>query len=204
MTARRAAAPVSDLRSRILAASAALVESEGLAALSMREVARRAGVTHQAPYHHFADRESILAELVKDGFEELADRLERAIDCALPRDTRALLASAGLAYVGFALDHPGRFRMMFRPEVCDHGRFPAAQAAGERAFEQLMRMVGLVHGEATIVLASMHWAQVHGLAGLLLDGSLGDKLPAGPAQRAHAAQTVQAYADLFGGAPPPG
>jgi len=202
MTARRTAAPPSDLRARILAASAELVDTEGLAALSMREVARRAGVTHQAPYHHFADRESILAELVGAGFAELADRLQRAVDRSLPRGARAVVAAAGHAYVGFALDRPGRFRVMFRPEVVDHCRFPAAQAAGERAFGQLLRMVALVHGEATLPLASMHWAQVHGLASLLLDGGLGDKLPTGRQQRAHAKQTVEVYADLFGRVPP--
>jgi len=198
MTDRTTAAPPTGLRARILAASAALVETEGLAALSMREVARRAGVTHQAPYHHFADRESILAELVGGGFAELADRLQRAVDRALPRGPRAVVAAAGHAYVGFALDRPGLFRVMFRPEVCDHGRFPAAQAAGERAFGQLLRMVALVHGEPTLPLASMHWAQVHGLASLLLDGGLSEKLPSMRQQRAHARQTVEAYADRFG------
>ena len=82
-TARKSAAPLAaDLRQRILNTSELLLEENGVAALSMREVARRAGVTHQAPYHHFADRESILAELVAQGFDELSRRLARAAKLA--------------------------------------------------------------------------------------------------------------------------
>ena len=83
--AARSDAP--DLRHRILEAAADLLREEGLAALSMREVARRAGVTHQAPYHHFADREAILAELVSGGFAMLA--AEPAEDAAATKMMRA-------------------------------------------------------------------------------------------------------------------
>jgi len=192
-----------DLRQRILEASVALLETDGLAALSMREVARRAGVTHQAPYHHFADRESILAELVGEGFGELARRLERANDRAATLGPRIALREAGEAYVGFALERPGVFRIMFRPEVCDLGRFPAAQAAGERAFEALGRLVRIVHGAFDETLASMHWAQVHGLACLLVDGGLGAKMPGARERRAHVRETLARFADYVTGAAPP-
>ena len=173
------------LRQRILDTSRALLESEGLAALSLREVARRAGVTHQAPYHHFGDREAILAELVAEGFDELARRLAGANDGQGTR--RTILVAAFEAYVGFALDHPGVFRIMFRPELCDPQRFPAAQAAGDRAHGELRRMVGLLHGgpDEAGVLASVYWAQVHGLACLLVDGPLGLQLRTPEQRRAH-------------------
>jgi AcrR family transcriptional regulator len=193
------ARPAGDLRARILAASLDLLETEGLAALSMREVARRAGVTHQAPYHHFADRESILAELVGDGFIELTRRLERANDRAATLGVRAALIEAGEAYVGFALEHPGVFRIMFRPEVCDVGRFPAAHDAGHRAYAALGRLVRIVHGRDDEALASMHWAQVHGLACLLLDGGLGDALPGARERRAHVHETLGRFADYVVG-----
>ena len=165
-----------DLRQRILDTSRALLDEQGAAGLSLREVARRAGVTHQAPYHHFADRESILAELVTQGFKELERRLARAH--ARKAEPQAMLAASGLAYVVFALDHPGVFRIMFRADLCDQARFPQAQAAGERAHAELMHLVRLVHGGADDVnLAALHWAQVHGLAGLLLDGPLGQQFP---------------------------
>ena len=180
---RQAPAPseAPDLRHRILDTARALLDEHGTAGLSLREVARRAGVTHQAPYHHFADRESILAELVMQGFEELARRLAAAHDGG--GSPHATMRASGLAYVGFALDQPGVFRIMFRPDVCDPARYPHVLEAGERAYGELLRLVQIVHGAAGHEgLAAMHWAQVHGLAVLLLDGPLGLRLP-GRAER---------------------
>ena len=173
------AADAGDLRQRILDTSRALLAEVGVAGLSLREVARRAGVTHQAPYHHFADRESILAELVAQGFDELARRLAKAHAGAKPDDRAATLVASGLAYVGFALDQPGVFRVMFRPDLCDLGRFESAQEAGTRAHGELLHLVRLMHGEPVDdTVAAVVWAQVHGLAMLLLDGPLGQRLGA--------------------------
>lgn len=184
------------LRERILATARALLESEGLAALSLREVARRAGVTHQAPYHHFGDRESILAELVAEGFAELARRLAAANDGGGPR--REHMVAAFEAYVGFAIDHPGVFRIMFRPELCDPQRFQAAREAGERAHGELQRMVQQLHGaDPDGTLASTYWAQVHGLACLLVDGPLGQALPEAEARRAHMRGVARRLAGLL-------
>ena len=175
--------PVS-LRQRILDTSRTLLETEGLTSLSLREVARRAGVTHQAPYHHFGDRESILAELVVEGFDELARRLASANDGGGSR--AAVMTAAFEAYVGFAIDHPGVFRIMFRPELCDPQRFQAAREAGDRAHAQLRRMVARLHGpDEDGTLASAYWAQVHGLACLLVDGPLGQALHSVEARRGH-------------------
>ena len=192
----RAATPPADLKHRILEAAAELLRTGGVGALSMREVARRAGVTHQAPYHHFEDRESILAELVTGGFGMLADRLARVNDAAARRGLLCTLADSGRAYVGFALEQPGRFRIMFRPELCDPARFPAAAAAGERAFGELMRLVAMLHGEADETLASLHWSQVHGLASLMVDGGLGEKLPSAKARRAHVDAVLERFARM--------
>ena len=205
---KTATAPLPDLRQRILDTSEQLLEESGVTALSMREVARRAGVTHQAPYHHFADRESILAELVARGFEQLTRRLARANDRAATTGKRTALIDSGLAYTGFALEHPGVFRIMFRPEVCDPTRFPNAMAASECAHAELDRLVRLMHeGEPSDALASTYWAQVHGLAGLLIDGPLGLKLPSLRERRAHLRASLACFADaMLGlsarGAPP--
>ncbi len=184
-----------ELRRRILDASVELLEGEGLAALSMREVARRAGVTHQAPYHHFADRESILAELVADGFAELARRLAAANALPPPAGPRQMLMASGAAYVGYAREHPGVFRIMFRPEVVDASRFPAACNAADAAYAQLRRMVVLVHGRDDDLLATMHWSLVHGLAGLMIDGGLAEKMPGEAARQSHVADTLGRYAE---------
>jgi AcrR family transcriptional regulator len=91
--------PSSDLRHRILEASERLLDTEGVAALSMREVARRSGVTHQAPYHHFADREAILAELVMRGFADLTARLAQANDQIVVASLTPVFLLIGLGYL---------------------------------------------------------------------------------------------------------
>lgn len=196
-----AAADAPDLRRRILDTGRALLEARGPAALSLREVARLAGVTHQAPYHHFANREAILAELVAQGFDELADALAAANERVAVVGARAGVVESGLAYVGFALAHPGLFRIMFRHDVCDPAHAPAARAAGERAHGELLRMVALVHGRASAELATLYWAQVHGLAGLLIDGPLGTAAADVAGRLAHAREVLRRLADAMVPAP---
>ncbi len=188
------------LRQRILDTAEQLLESEGLQALSLREVARRAGVTHQAPYHHFADREAILAELVRQGFDDLARRLARANDAVGSAGRHQGLLQSGMAYVGYALEHPGVFRTMFRRELCDATRFPAVMAASERAYAELLRLVALLHnGAQGAALVSTYWSVVHGLAGLMTDGPLAEQLPTLAARRAHMRATLTQFADRMVG-----
>ena len=162
-----------DLRSELLRTSRQLLDESGPGALSMREVARRAGCTHQAPYHYFANREAILAALVHEGFDELADRLASAHEGLESTDLRAILTASGNAYVEFALRHPGVVRVMFRPDVCDPERFPEVVQAGGRARGELTRLVKVVLGDdAPLEVEVLFWSGVHGLASLLLDGPL--------------------------------
>ena len=162
-----------DLRSELLRTSRELLDEAGPSALSMREVARRAGCTHQAPYHYFANREAILAALVCEGFDELADRLAVAHEGLGSADLHAVLVASGNAYVEFALRHPGVFRVMFRPDVCDPERFPEVVQAGERAHNELARLARYVAGgETSLETEVLFWSGVHGLASLLLDGPL--------------------------------
>lgn len=191
------------LRQRILDISRDLLNSEGVAALSMREVARRAGVTHQAPYHHFSDRQTILAELVFHGFDELARRLASANELAESQGRRAAVQASCMAYVGFALEHPGVFGVMFRPDVCDAARFPQARDAGQRAHGELVRLVSIAHGEiaadALSQLASLYWAHVHGLACLMIDGPLGQALPDHAARMRHVEDVSRRFVDCIVG-----
>ena len=162
-----------DLRSELLRTSRELLDEAGPSALSMREVARRAGCTHQAPYHYFANREAILAALVCEGFDELADRLAVAHEGLGDADLHAVLVASGNAYVEFALRHPGVFRVMFRPDACDPERFPEVVQAGDRARRELARLAKAMMGDGAQVEAEvLIWSGVHGLASLLLDGPL--------------------------------
>ena len=162
-----------DLRSELLRTSRQLLDESGPSALSMREVSRRAGCTHQAPYHYFANREAILAALVCEGFDELADMLAAAHEGLGSADLHAILVASGNAYVEFALRHPGVFRVMFRPDVCDPERFPEVVQAGERARHELARLARAMMGDgAQLEVEVLIWSGVHGLASLLLDGPL--------------------------------
>ena len=91
-----------DLRQAVLTKAGEVLEKEGLESLSLREVARGAGVSHNAPYRHFSDRDRLLVALIEEGFQMLLDALAR-------RPRREM----GEAYVDFALSHPQRFRLMF-------------------------------------------------------------------------------------------
>jgi AcrR family transcriptional regulator len=140
-----------DLRKTVLQKASDILEKEGLGALSLREVARRAGVSHNAPYRHFPDRESLLAALVEEGFQMFAAELAR-------RPKREM----GEAYVGFALAHPQRFRLMFGGTV-------KLSQRDRRAYEALLESFSDL-GEDAQYAAAAAWALVHGLAHLLLDG----------------------------------
>jgi AcrR family transcriptional regulator len=185
------------LRERVLQVSRELLAEGGLAALSMREVARRSGVTHQAPYHHFPDKEAIVAALVTQAFDELAARLAHANDLAAPQGRRAALLAAAEAYLGFAMEQPAVFRLMFRPELCNAARFPQACEAADRAHAELQRLVRTVHGgDYHEALASLHWAQVHGLACLALDGPLEQRVGGEAARLAHLREVTERFARM--------
>jgi AcrR family transcriptional regulator len=189
--------PSRDLKRDLLITSRKLLDEGGPAALSMREVARRAACTHQAPYHYFENREAILASLVADGFDALAVRLKEANDLSVSQGLRATLIASGAAYVDFALLQPGVFRIMFRPEVCDPSRFPAVQASGDRARDELDRLNAIVHGnQAQATMATILWAHVHGLACLLLDGPLGLQFETELERRKYLLSVGEKFADL--------
>lgn len=201
MTTRPAAAK-DDVRAGILEASLTLMNEGGLGALSMREVARRAGVSHQAPYHYFADREAILAELAGDGFDNLYDYLVSALGQARNKAHKVQLM--GEAYIRFALNNPEVFKLMFRCEMCDLSRYPEAKAKADRTFDIVAKSLGAQGGSASDktspdlapVIAS--WSVAHGLATLLLEGKLGAAFgDTRDQQEAAARRVIEVYARAF-------
>lgn len=193
-TAEVARASEDDARGAILSAAVASIEEGGLANVSMREVARRAGVSHQLPYHYFADREGILAAVAQAGFELLRERFMKAI--ALDGSGADKLAAAGRAYVEFACDHPAHFRVMFRQDFVAMERHADAKASADSCFAQLPLMIaeaiedGLPAHPNPRALVVMAWSVAHGLACLLLDGPLAQKLPEAAGAREQTVQDV--------------
>src|SRR6187431_1373383 len=122
MNVKTATTNKDDVRAGILSASLELMNEGGLGSLSMREVARKAGVSHQAPYHYFGDREAILAALAGEGFSRLGQSLARAAaDAGEPGDA---VIAMGKAYVDFAIRHPAHFQVMFRADAVPLDRYP--------------------------------------------------------------------------------
>ncbi|MEV3961862.1 WHG domain-containing protein [Nocardia sp. NPDC050193] len=164
------------MRDALLAACLRLIETEGIAAVSLRRVAREAGVSSGATYHHFADRAALLADLAAQGFRLLTEQLSAARATA-DSPTAGLLA-VGQSYIRFAREQPGYFRLMFRPELSQPEKHPDTRAAGEAAFGVLADAVaacvtaGELPPERAEPTTLTLWALGHGLASLWLDGQL--------------------------------
>ena len=161
------------LRRQVLDAAVAIAATSGPDVISMREVARLAGVSHQAPYHHFGDRAGIFAAISEEGFRMLAESIEAS--------TTLGTAAMCEAYVHFALAHKGHFRVMMRNDLCSLEDYPSALVQADRAFNALRNEVAVILGEdsnedeANAHTAYM-WSVAHGLATLLIDGPLLKKL----------------------------
>ncbi len=168
-----------DLRRALLEAALSLVAEGRMAEVSLREVARRAGVTYAAPYHHFANKSALLAAVACQGFEGLVEALLRA--AARRRTLTAELLAMAQAYVEFALAHPSHYRVMFLPEIKESPEATELHAAADRAFGLLVERVARARpGEpepALLSLATAVWAALHGLSLLAIDGILGGKFP---------------------------
>ncbi|MEU1123069.1 TetR/AcrR family transcriptional regulator [Streptomyces sp. NPDC005899] len=154
-----------DLRRAVLTAALDTIAADGPDALSLRSLARRAGVSHSAPAHHFKDRTGLLTAVAAEGYALLADALTEAPD----------LRERGVAYVRFAIGHPAHFQVMFRPEL-HHADDPALLAGKARATDALRAGIsGLpetARGDDERLAGIAAWSLAHGFATLLLSGSL--------------------------------
>jgi AcrR family transcriptional regulator len=172
-----------DLRAALVGAAMELLEESGETELSLRAVARRAGVSPAAPYRHYADREALVSAVATVGYRELAERLAAAHPSP---STPEQLAGVAIAYVQFALERPALFRIMFG-EPCDRDndeRVAATTAVSAYVRAIAHRTFPLADDEA---LATAIWALVHGLAFLHLDGKLDASTPSVVAERIKAA-----------------
>ena len=164
-----------DLRQKVLDASLSLIEEGGLGRLSMREVARKAGVSHQAPYHYFGDREAILAGIATEGFGMLQQELSLSLN-KQAASQKSAIETAARTYVDFALRHPGYFRVMFRSDAVPIESYPEALYNADAAFGMLAQTIDRSFAseppEARRRLVLVCWGFMHGLATLLLDGPL--------------------------------
>ena len=161
-----------DLRRALVEEAIVVLEADGAAEFSLRDLARRLGVSHGAPSHHFKDRAALMDAIATEGFRGLGDALEEAR--ALPVSAAERLAASGMAYVKFAVAHPAHVRTMFGKAPTEHAS-DACLHESIRAFEALLALARDAAGpnasEAyvrTVTFAA--WSSVHGLVLLWLEG----------------------------------
>jgi AcrR family transcriptional regulator len=184
-----------NLKQVLLEAARKLIEQYGPAGFSLTEAARLAGVSPAAPYRHFRDRDALLAEVARSGFERFAARLDTAWNNGVPTPLSAL-EQLGRAYLAFARDEPASYSVMFDTGLAEaaHEKMPAA----ERAFDVLQQAAAALcrtlpeSERPPVKLMSLHiWAMSHGVATLFAQGELqARKVPMAPEEILESAMLI--------------
>lgn len=193
-----------DLAAALVEAAEAVLTERGVEGFTLRECARRAGVSHAAPAHHFEDARGLLTAVAALGFERLTESEKRARDAE--SDARDRLLGTGMGYVSFALSHPAQFQLMFQKGLIDdqNPRFAAASRAAFEVFIQTYIEVfdakfpeGLFKDADPAVMRE--WALVHGFATLAVQGQLGPARTAADVEKLmHFARLVFENARKYG------
>jgi AcrR family transcriptional regulator len=164
-----------NLRQALLEAAIRLIAESGATAFTLREVARRAGVSHNAPYRHFQDKDALLAAVATEGYRELTEAMVKA--AGQRSSARDRLKEAGLAYIAFALRRPEHFTVMFDAPFSKRTN-PEAGSASEHAFSTLLNLVRdcqrdkqLPSGDP-LAFGLLAWSMVHGIAKLAITARL--------------------------------
>ena len=164
-------------RDRLVDTARTYLDEEGIDGIGLREIARRAGLSHGAPLRHFPNLGRLLAAVAAAGFRDLYASIEVATSAVNPTDPIARLDAASFGYVRFAASSPGVFGLMFRSDLCDTGD-PEYATEGGAAFGQLVGLVvdaqaaGFHPDLVPAELAGVLWSTMHGLASLHLHGAL--------------------------------
>lgn len=177
-----------DLRKALLSATELLLTEAGLEGFTLREVARRAGVSHGAPAHHFGDVRGLLTSFTTESFAQLAAAMGARRSSAASEAFDQLVAT-GVAYVDYALGHRARFQLMFRSDRLDHGDAPLADAAA-CAYGHLIDCIAAIAREIgapdhrLAEKTALAWSIVHGFATLMIDNRMFAAQAAGDLSRA--------------------
>nr|WP_246713598.1 TetR/AcrR family transcriptional regulator [Rhizobium esperanzae] len=165
-----------ELRQALITATDDILRENGIEGFSLRDAARRAGVSPGAPAHHFGSASGLLTEVAILGYEELARYLGEAEDDGTPAARMRALAAA---YVAFALDHPGRFRLMFRKDLVNRTN-PVYEETSKRALWPFAEAIARVNGTTLEALLEARnlapifaaWSTAHGIAYLALEDKM--------------------------------
>lgn len=166
-----------DLREALMEMACRHIAEQGIEHLSLRALAREAGVSATAPYRHFPTRRCLLAALATRGFRGLQDHVEQAVAPFRERPAHAVFA-AGMAYIAYARQHPVHYHLMFGGGIDDFSAYDDLREAADRSYLMIEGMVAegvacgdLIQEPARGLMAAI-WASVHGIASLLIDKPL--------------------------------
>ena len=166
-----------DLKNALIKAGVGILSKEGVGGLSLRKVAQRAGVSHSAPYAHFADKQSLIAAISTEGFKQLYAELDSAV-LACAGDPRQQLMEGAWAYVQFAMNNTDTFRIMFSGVLEKEKEYPSFVEISRKTFDRVVDIVrscqdaGVLRATPPEIMAVSVWGQLHGIVSLALEGQI--------------------------------
>jgi AcrR family transcriptional regulator len=170
-----------DLKNALIQAGIEILSHEGVAALSLRKVAQRAGVSHAAPYAHFADKQELIAAISTEGYKKLYEQISAARRQFADDPIRQLVEGAW-AYVQFAMTEPDHFKITLSNVVEKESEYPALVAITAKSFQQVVEMVqtcqeaGILKPGPADLVAMTLWGLIHGIATLVLEKQVSHSL----------------------------
>jgi len=162
-------------RRMLIRTTATMLEEGGLKAVTMRALSARIGISHAAPYRHFRHKAALMAAVAEDGFDRLAEQLER-LDGAWGGEPLERFRTSACGYVRFAVDNPELYMLMFGKESAGDATLPRLAPPAQRILSTLQKMIrdcqshGLFRRENPVNQAAFAWAAVHGLSLLMING----------------------------------
>ncbi len=166
-----------DLKKAIMDAGLEMAAESGLESLSLREIARRIGVTTAAPYYHFKDRQTLLIELAMQGYGQLSEAIRQAYDAA--SNVEEQVRATATAYLHFGLEHRALYAIMFSGEFTTHPRLPEMVAIANKGLDLVQRSIAAssnLSQTKSAEAAFCAWSLVHGILTLNRNGVLGESL----------------------------
>jgi AcrR family transcriptional regulator len=166
-----------DLKNALIKAGVEILSKEGIEGLSLRKVAQRAGVSHNAPYSHFPDKQSLIAAISTEGFKQLYTELDAAAS-SYPDDPKRQLQEGAWAYVQFAIKHTDTFKIMFSSALEKEKEYPAFVEISQKTFDRVVDIVkacqtaNILGPASAEAMAVSVWGQVHGIVSLVLEGQV--------------------------------
>jgi len=166
-----------DLKNALIKAGVEILSKDGVSGLSLRKVATKAGVSHAAPYSHFADKQALIAAISTEGFRQLYERINSVAKKNKTKPSRQL-SEVAWAYVQFAMDDRDRFKVMFSGVLEKEKEYPEFVAESQRNFQLVRRIIeanqvaGVLSSGSPDLVALSAWGIVHGFVMLLLDGQI--------------------------------